>query len=158
MTRLALAVGFAVAALLGSAYAGWSIRGHELDRVKAQHAQQIADARAQALAESARITHRIQEAQDAEHLKRKDAEASARRAVSAAVSLRTELAATREHVSGLDWELASSRETAAATVAMLTDLLEQCSDRRRELAQFADEAASAGRLCERSFDALKVRP
>lgn len=158
MTRAAILLIVAIAALLGAGFAGWSWRGTEVAELKRQHAQELADARGKALAEVARITHRIQEAQDAEHLKRKDAEAAARRSVAAAISLRAELDATREHVAGFDWELASSREAARATVAMLTELFGQCSERRRELAQFADEAASAGRLCERSFDAIKVRP
>lgn len=158
MTRAAILLIVAIAALLGAGFAGWSWRGAEVAELQRQHAQELADARGKALAEAARITHRIQEAQDAEHIKRKDAEAAARRSVAAAISLRAELDATREHVAGLDWELASSRETARATVAVLTDLLGQCSERRRELAQFADEAAAAGRLCERSFDAVKVKP
>lgn len=158
MTRAAILLVVAIAALLGAGFAGWSWRGAEVAEIKRQHAQELADARGKALAAAARITHRIQEAQDAEHLKRKEAESSARRAAAAAVSLRAELDATREHVAGLDWQLASSRETARATVAVLTELLGQCSERRAELARFADEAASAGRLCERSFDALKVKP
>lgn len=158
MTRAAILLLVALAILVGAGFAGWSVRGSELAELKRQHEQDIASAVAKALANQARITHRIQEAQDAEHLKRKEAETAARSAAAAVVSLRDELAQTRDHIAGLDWQLASSRETARATVAMLTELLGQCSERRAELARFADEAASAGRLCERSYDALKLKP
>lgn len=158
MTRALIALLLALGLLSAGAWAGWKWRGSEVAELKRQHAQELADSRAKALAEVARITHRIQEAQDAEHFKRKDAEAAARRSAAAAVSLRDELAATRQHVAGLDWEITSSRETARATVSVLTQLLGQCSERRRELARFADEAASAGRLCERAADALILEP
>ncbi len=158
MTRVLIALCLGLGVAVAGFGAGWKWRGAEVAELQRQHAQEIAYARGKALAEVSRITHRIQEAQDAEHFKRKDAEAAARRSAAAAVSLRDELAATRQHVAGLDWEITSSRETARATVSVLTQLLGQCSERRRELARFADEAASAGRLCERAADALILEP
>lgn len=154
MMRLTILICVLVAALLGSAWGGYALRGREVDKLKQAHAEQFAKAQADAARAAGRITKTIQEAQDAEHIRRIDAEAAARRAAAATVGLRDELAATRAAVEALDWQLASSRKTAAATVAVLTDLLGQCSERRRELAQYADAAAAAGRVCERTANAM----
>ena len=117
MMRLTILICVLVAALLGSAWGGYALRGREVDKLKQAHAEQFAKAQADAARAAGRIIKTIQEAQDAEHIRRIDAEAAARRAAAATVGLRDELAATRAAVEALDWQLASSRKTAAATVA-----------------------------------------
>lgn len=151
MTRAAILLLVFLGALAGAGWAGYAWRGTEVANLKREHAQAIADARAAALAEAARITHRIQEAQDAEFLRRTAAETEARRAAVAGQRLRDELAETRRWFEGLNTSIAFERQAANRAVTVLTDLLGQCSERRRELAQYADQAASAGRVCERSW-------
>ena len=42
---------------------------------------------------------------------------------------------------------ASERAAAIAAIELLTELLDRCSLERREVADYADRAASAGRTC-----------
>lgn len=75
-------------------------------------------------------------------------------------SLRNELAKIRDTASAAasasDPAATFAGKTAAEAVSVLADLLGQCSERRAELARYADDARSAGELCERSYDALTV--
>ena len=50
--------------------------------------------------------------------------------------------------------VAASRQTAAETASLLADLYEESDRRAGELAEYADAAASAGGVCERSYDAV----
>lgn len=160
MTRAAVLILALLAALAGACWAGYAWRDGsadaELAELKRQHQQAVTDAVAQAVAAERRVNFTIKEAQDDEFLRRTAAESAAARAAGALVGLRHELAATRAHVKAIDWRLASSREAAAATVAMLTQLLGECGERRAEVARFADQAASAGRLCQRAHDAVAL--
>ena len=150
MTRAAILLIVAIAALLGAGFAGWSWRGAEVAELKRQHAQALADTRAAALAEHAKTTHRIQEAQDAEFLKRTAAEADARRAAGAVERLQQHLAAERaKHEARA--RAAGECQAAHAAAAVLHQLLGQCAERRRELAEYADQAAAAGRTCQRAW-------
>lgn len=101
---------------------------------------------------------RLQEIVDAERLARLSVEASARRAVAADVSLRGELArlASRARAAGADPAAAGDRQAADAAVPVLAGLLEQCSERRTELARYADEARIAGLACQRAYEGLTV--
>lgn len=54
---------------------------------------------------------------------------------------------------------ASAASKAAATAgAVLAELLDRCSERRAELARYADEARTAGALCVATYDALPIGP
>ncbi len=150
MTRAAILLIVAIAALLGAGFAGWSWRGTEVAELQRQHAQELADARGKAMAEVARITHRIQEAQDAEFIKRTAAETDARRAAGAVERLQQHLAAERAKHEALA-RAAGECQAAHATAAVLHQLLGQCAERRRELAEYADQAAAAGRTCQRAW-------
>ncbi len=44
--------------------------------------------------------------------------------------------------------------SAADTGVLLTDVLEKSLERNRQLAEYADRAAEAGRVCERQYDKL----
>ena len=46
------------------------------------------------------------------------------------------------------------RETALSAVPVLTELFGRCSERRAELARYADDARTAGQTCQRAYDAL----
>ncbi|HED1541850.1 TPA: DUF2514 family protein [Kluyvera cryocrescens] len=49
---------------------------------------------------------------------------------------------------------AASRQTAIETANMLANLYEESDRRAGELAEYADAAASAGAVCERTYDAV----
>lgn len=102
---------------------------------------------------------RLQENLDAEHLARLDNEAAARRAAAADASLRSELArlANRARAASADPAAAAEREAALAAVPVLTEMLGQCSERRTELARFADDAHLAGLTCQRAYDSLTLK-
>lgn len=144
--------------LVLGAWLGYAWRDAEADKqmayVEAQQAKSQKLAVSKALAKLATQTHRIQEASDAEHFRRVAAEATLRRADAAGRGLRDELQATRTWARGLDSQVAGERAAAIAAVDLLTGLLERCSDERRAIAKFADDAAGAGKTCERAFDAL----
>lgn len=151
MTRALFILLLALAAQTGAWYAGWSWRGGEVAELQRQQAQALADARAAALAAHAKTTHRIQEAQDAEFIKRTAAEADARRAAGAVERLQQHLAAERARHEALAARAAGECQAAHATAAVLHQLLGQCAERRRELAEYADQAAAAGRTCQRAW-------
>lgn len=92
----------------------------------------------------------------AEVLRTQEARAAAGRAAAAHDSLRDELAdlAGRARAAAADPAAAAEREAASQAAAVLADLLGQCSERRRELAAFADAAHIAGDTCRRSYEAL----
>ena len=170
MTTLPFKVGLAlvIAAILAGAFGlGWAARGHKADAdinaLVAKHAKEQAERATQhaqhveQVRKEERDTQRlIQEAQDAETKKREAAEAARRRADVNARSLRDDLQATRAELAALkDDPFASPRcKAAAASGAMCADLLGRCSERRRELAEFAESSARAGELCVRSYEAL----
>lgn len=79
------------------------------------------------------------------------------RAAHAARSLREQLATERARAASAaaDTGAPEGCRATAATAAVLTDLLVRCSDRRRELADYADRARIAGQLCQRSYEALR---
>jgi hypothetical protein len=161
---VALIATFFIAGVFG---AGWMVRGHmadaEVAKIIAKYesekraaAEQYAHSIEKARKEAAYTQKLIQEAQDAEIKKREAAEAARRRADVNARSLRDDLQATRAELAALkDDPFASPRcKAAAASGAMCADLLGRCSERRRELAEFAESSARAGELCVQSYEAL----
>lgn len=154
-----------VALLLAMLAAVWQWReataeGARADAEKAarQGFEQRLQETAAARTEETRRADRLQEALDAAHKERLAVEADARRAVSADVSLRGELSrlASRARAAAQDSAAAAEREAAIAAVPVLTEMLGQCSERRTELARYADEARAAGQLCERAYDSLNA--
>lgn len=147
-----------LAAMLLGAWLGYSWRDNEADaqllRIQYAHEKATTKAVQQALARA----HRIQEASDAEQIRRVAAEAALRRADAAGRGLRDELQATAAWARSLDSTLASERQAAAQAVSVLTDLLGRCDSRRRELAEFADRASSAGQTCVDAWPAAIKEP
>lgn len=102
--------------------------------------------------ELVRLRDQYKEVMDVEIGKRKAAEADAGRAALAGRGLQQQLIATRARFAAATADTAGERETAAATIAVFAELLGRCSERRRELARFADDSHAAGRLCEQLAD------
>lgn len=66
-------------------------------------------------------------------------------------SIRRELAASETSRVSAD---AARRQTAAETASLFADLYEESDRRAGEIAKYADAAASAGRVCERTYEAV----
>lgn len=66
-------------------------------------------------------------------------------------SIRRELAASETSRVSAD---AARRQTAAETANLFADLYEESDRRAGEIARYADAAASAGRVCERTYEAV----
>lgn len=154
--RLALAA-LALALLL----AGWQWHRagqarSELAAYRAAVAQQVREAEMATRAEEQRRTLKIQEAQDAEHLARKSAEADARRARTAAERLRDHAAQLAARCSPGNPAPAASSPAASAPGDLLADMQRRIDDAAGSLAEYADQARIAGQLCERAHDALTL--
>lgn len=136
----------------------------DIATLKQEHAQErerLAAAQTKAVeaarTEERRTNFRRQETLDADHLHQQAVTAALRRADAAARSLRDQLAVTRAAFDALTaHDSAASEECRAAAQAgaMCTNLLGQCSERRRELALFAERSASAGQVCVGAYSAL----
>jgi hypothetical protein len=150
----AIKLALLLAALLLGAWLGYAWRDREADaqllRIQNAHEQAVNKAMQQGLARA----HRIQEIGDAETIRRKAAEAALHRADAAGQRLHNELQSTRAWARNLDSTLAGERAATLAAVDLLTELHGRCSQERRSISRFADEAAAAGKTCERAFDAL----
>lgn len=123
----------------------------------AEYRGEVERDRRQAAESAGRELRRLRDEQreilDDEIQRRKAAEADAVRAAAAGRGLQQQLAATRARFAATSADAAGEREAAGAAIMVLTELLGSCSERRRELAQFADESHAAGKLCERLADA-----
>lgn len=157
-------IGRAAAPLLGLALAAallglaWHWRQASQARIslaefKATHERQAREALQDQQTRFQRTLKTQQEALDAEQIKRVAAEGDARRAVAAGLGLQQQLAATRDRFAAGDPEAAGRCQAAGETAAMLAELLGRCSERRRELAIFADRAYGAGALCQQLSEA-----
>jgi hypothetical protein len=153
--------------LAGVFSAGYIVRGYKADaeiaelkaefaKDKQAQAERHTKAIKEAIALERAVIVKLQEAQDAEIRRREAAEAARRRADAASRSLHDELQATRAQLAGIqnDPGASPSCKAAAATASVCSVMLGQCSDRRRELADFAERSASAGELCVGAYQAL----
>lgn len=135
----ALAIGAGVLWLRHDAVAGY----------KAETA--LASARADAAERAVESARRAgqQEAKNAHAKEIAEVRADAGRAKSAAERLRQQLA-------GLARDAGRDRSAAGGGAAEATvyELFARCGERYSDVARAADEAVTAGRLCERTYDAL----
>ncbi|RZJ08025.1 MAG: DUF2514 family protein [Rubrivivax sp.] len=165
MTRALLVAVALLLALLGWQWGRAEHAGRRADTFKTERdsarGQVTAErtARAEDAAERRKeqvLAKRLQENRDAEIIARRQVEADSRRAAVADSSLRGELArlASRARAAGQDSAVAGEREAALSAVPVLTELLGRCSERRTELARYADDARVAGQVCQRAYDAL----
>jgi hypothetical protein len=116
-------------------------------------AEQAASAAA-AARETARRFQTVQEAADAATLQGQRDRAAAAGAAAAADRLRARIAAVEAAGRAADPPASGGSAPAGEATRMLSDVLGQCVDRVRRLADYADQARTAGQACERSYDAL----
>lgn len=167
-TKYAVLIGLIVASSLGGAgyvihesafEAGkkdkWKLRWSERD--KADKDAQLTQEQAQREEELRRKKKTEEIVNDAEREKQK-ALADAADADNAADQLRGQLAKIRRELAtsetGRISADAARRQTAAETASLLADLYEESDRRAGEIAKYADAAARAGSVCERTYDAV----
>lgn len=143
-------------ALLGAAIAAtsaWSIQGWRLggqiSAIQAQHAAERAQAQADARAAEISFNTRLQEAQDA--------------ATKREIKLRSDAAAARRTADGLRDSIYSiradlpsySQPAAVAAADTATELLGQCADRYRDVAEQADRHAADALMLRDSWPRVR---
>lgn len=147
MTRLYALLAAGIAAALFGGLSGWWLRDVSADRAIAALNLEMEQARTESMRIGLAHAKRAQEAADAEHLRSLEIQAARAAAERHGKRLHDELQATRTWARGLDSAVASERAAAIAAIELLTELLDRCSLERREVADYADRAASAGRTC-----------
>lgn len=159
-----------LAALAWGAWAEIRCAGLRADIEVIQHSfakqrEQLATAQTkaveQARTEERRTNFRRQETLDADHIHQQAVQSALRRSDAAARSLRDQLAVTRAAFDALrahDSTAAEECRAAAQAGAVCADLLGRCSERRRELALFAEQSASSGAVCAGAYRALMPEP
>ncbi|MEW5560594.1 DUF2514 domain-containing protein [Enterobacter asburiae] len=145
---LALAV---AASLVAGFRAVWI--NHGTDRYNAGYAQaqadqKNADARAKQHNEQEKATDEREAQQRIDKARSDAADAAAR-----AGRLQQQLVAIREQLRQYN-DSVGAGSSAADTGVLLADVLSQSLERNRKLADYADRAAEAGRVCERQYDSL----
>ena len=164
-TKYAVLIGLIVASSLGGAgyvihesafEAGkkdndkeWKLRWSERD--KADKDAQLTQEQAQREEELRRKKKTEEIVNDAEREKQKALADAADQLRGQLAKIRRELATSETGRISAD---AARRQTAAETASLLADLYEESDRRAGEIAKYADAAASAGSVCERTYDAV----
>ena len=140
-----------LAALVVGGRVAWNIHGsiqYDAGYAQAQADQKQADAKLRSLQEQEKTTNE-REAQRALDRARNDALDAAARAG----RLQQQLVAIREQLRQYN-AIVGAGPSAADTGVLLADLLSKSLERNRQLAEYADRAAVAGRVCEKQYDSL----
>lgn len=140
-----------LAVLITGGVVAWNVHGSR--RYDAGYAQAKAE---QAAAEQAELKYREQEKaiNEREAQQRIDqARNDALDAADRAGRLQQQLIAIRRQLGQYNAAI-GAWPSAADTGILLTDVLGKSLERNRQLAEYADRAAEAGRVCERQYDSL----
>lgn len=143
-----------LAALAAGGRIAWNVHGdrqYDAGYAQAQADQKEADAKLRSLEEQEKATNES-EAQKRIDQARSDALAAADRAG----RLQQQLVAIREQLRQYNASVGAGT-SAADTGVLLADVLSKSLERNRQLAEYADRAAEAGRVCERQYDTLTKR-
>ncbi|WP_407223554.1 DUF2514 domain-containing protein [Enterobacter roggenkampii] len=116
--------------------------------VQAQADQKQADAKLRLLKEQEKATNEREAQQRIDQARNDALDAAAR-----AGRLQQQLVAIREKLRQYNATVGAGT-SAAETGVLLTDVLSKSLERNRQLAEFADRAAEAGRVCEKQYDSL----
>ncbi|EHG7584224.1 DUF2514 domain-containing protein [Citrobacter sedlakii] len=140
-----------LAALVIGGVVSWNIHGdrqYAAGYAQAQAEQKEADAKLRSLKEQEKATNE-RESQRALDKARNDALDAAARAG----RLQQQLVAIREQLRQYNATVGAG-SSAADTGVLLADVLSKSLERNRQLAEYADRAAEAGRVCEKQYDSL----
>lgn len=140
-----------LAALVIGGVVSWNIHGdrqYAAGYAQAQAEQKEADAKLRSLKEQEKANNE-RESQRALDKARNDALDAAARAG----RLQQQLVAIREQLRQYN-AIVGAGSSAADTGVLLADVLSKSLERNRQLAEYADRAAEAGRVCEKQYDSL----
>lgn len=115
---------------------------------QAQADQKQADAKLRSLNEQEKATNEREAQQRIDQARNDALDASAR-----AGRLQQQLVAIREQLRQYNTTVGTGA-SAADTGVLLADVLSKSLERNRQLAEYADRAAEAGRVCEKQYDSL----
>ncbi|MEI9470369.1 DUF2514 domain-containing protein [Enterobacter kobei] len=115
---------------------------------QAQADQKQADAKLRSLKEQEKATNEREAQQRIDQARNDALDAAAR-----AGRLQQQLVAIREQLRQYNATVGAGA-SAADTGVLLADVLSKSLERNRELAEYADRAAEAGRVCEKQYDSL----
>lgn len=145
----ALAIAFASAWVIQ----GWRYTG-EIAQIRAEHADAYAKAQAQARSEETRRAAAIEGIRRDAQIRIEELEADAATAVSAAGSLREELA-KRTRRATANPGTANGGAAALSALVLYSELLDRADTRAGELAGEADRRRVAGLACQHAYDSLR---
>lgn len=140
-----------LAALVIGGVVAWNVHGsrqYDAGYAQAQEDQKEADDKARSQRDQEKATNE-REAQRAIDQARNDALDAAARAG----RLQQQLVAIREQLRQYNATVGAGA-SAADTGVLLADVLSKSLERNRQLAEYADRAAEAGRVCEKQYDSL----
>lgn len=115
---------------------------------QAQADQKQADAKLRSLKEQEKATNEREAQQRIDQARNDALDAAAR-----AGRLQQQLVAIREQLRQYNATVGAGA-SAADTGVLLADVLSKSLERNRQLAEYADRAAEAGRVCEKQYDSL----
>ena len=115
---------------------------------QAQADQKQADAKLRSLKEQEKATNEREAQQRIDQARNDALDAAAR-----AGRLQQQLVAIREQLRQYNATVGAGA-SAADTGVLLADVLSKSLERNRQLAEYADRAAQAGRVCEKQYDSL----
>ncbi|EPY2505807.1 DUF2514 domain-containing protein [Escherichia coli] len=140
-----------LAALVIGVRVAWNEHGDRLyaaGYAQAQADQKQADAKLRSLKEQEKADNEREAQQRIDQARNDALDAAAR-----ADRLQQQLVAIREQLRKYNATLVAG-SSAADTGVLLADVLSKSLERNRQLAEYADRAAEAGRVCEKQYDSL----
>ncbi|EHB7665333.1 DUF2514 domain-containing protein [Escherichia coli] len=140
-----------LAALIIGGVVAWNVHGsrqYDAGYTQAQADQKQADAKLRSLKEQEKATNEREAQQRIDQARNDALDAAAR-----AGRLQQQLVAIREQLRQYNATVGAGT-SAADTGVLLADVLSKSLERNRQLAEYADRAAEAGRVCEKQYDSL----
>ncbi|WP_410787543.1 DUF2514 domain-containing protein [Klebsiella aerogenes] len=140
-----------LAALVVGGMVAWNVHGdrqYDAGYAQAQKDRQGQDAKERQRNEQEKINNEHEAQQRIDQARNDAIDAAAR-----AGRLQQQLVAIREQLRQYNATVGAG-SSAADTGILLTDVFEKSLERNRQLAEYADRAAEAGRVCERQYDEL----
>ncbi|WP_238874892.1 DUF2514 domain-containing protein [Klebsiella quasipneumoniae] len=143
-----------IVSMLAALVAGWNIHGdrqYDAGYAQAKADRKAEDDKAHQHDEQEKATNEREAQQRIDQARNDALDAAAR-----AGRLQQQLVAIREQLRQYNATVGAG-SSAADTGILLTDVFEKSLERNRQLAEYADRAAEAGRVCERQYDELTKR-
>lgn len=140
-----------LAALVAGGVIAWNVHGsrqYDAGYAKAQADQKQADEKVRAQRDQEKATNEREAQQRIDQARNDALDAAAR-----AGRLQQQLVAIREQLRQYNATVGAGT-SAADTGVLLADVLSKSLERNRQLAEYADRAVEAGRVCEKQYDSL----